>query len=331
LDVLSAVDAVADSTPPRSTAVWFDIFAAVRLAEGLEIIARPVIARRAFDGDWQTQMYQLGVRYELRGTRASDLGVRVEVGQMPSPIGIAMLENRADLNPVISQHSAYYVPLPRVDPEIPRSYLIAGSYPFGVQLTVSSGWWDARVAAIDSSPVRGRPLLGDGNPPRLLNGVAGIGFSPRVGLRFGGGFAYGPYASVAEVRDRSKGDRQATMIQVEGEWSFGYTRIVGELVRSVFETSRADARAMGGWIEATQTLSPRVFVAGRFDSQRLDYQRPVFQDFAYQRYNRVEAVLGLRLTPDVTLRGGYLAREGYVVSHWDDQAIGSIVWQRKLW
>jgi hypothetical protein len=330
LDVVASVDAVAHSTPPRSVAVWFDIFSAVRVADGLELLARPVFSRRTFDGDWQEQLYQLGVRYERRGANARNVGLRLDVGQMPSPIGIAMLENRADLNPVVSQHSAYYVALPRVDPEIPRTFLIAGTYPFGAQFTISGARWDARVAAIDSSPVRGRTMLGANKPPRLLNGVAGAGFTPRVGLRFGTGVAYGPYVSVDEVRDKSKGDRDALMIQFEGEWSFGYTRIVGEWVRSVFETSRADARAMGGWIEATQTLSPRVFVAGRFDSQHFDYQRPVIQDFQSQRYTRVEAILGVRLTPDLTLRGGYLARDGYVVSHWDDQLIGSVVWQRKV-
>lgn len=331
LDVVAAADGVVHSTPNRAVAVWLDVFGAVRLLDGLDVVARPVISRRTFDGEWQGQMHQLGIRYERRGQDEDDVGVRIELGQMPSPIGIAMLENRADLNPVVSQHSAYYLPLPRVDPEIPRTFLIAGAYPFGAQLTVASGRWDARVAAIDSSPVRGRPLFGSNKPPRLLNGFAGIGFTPRVGLRFGAGIAHGAYASVNEVVDRSRGDRTATMVQFEGEWSFGYTRIAGELVRSVLETARADARATGGWIEATQTLSPRVFAAARVDSQHFDYQRPVIEDMLRQRYERVEAVVGVRLTPDLTLRGGYLGRKGYVVSHWDDQLIGSVVWQRKLW
>ena len=331
LDVVGAVDGVAHSTPSRFSGVWLDIFGAVRIADGLEIVARPVVSRRTFDGTWQKQMYQLGLRYELAGADRNELGVRIEFGQMPSPIGAGMLENRADLNPVISQHSAYYVSLPRVDPEIPRSFLIAGAYPFGTQVTLSRGSWDARVALLDSSPVRGRGFFGNNKPPRLLNGVVGVGFTPRVGLRFGAAAAQGPYASVSEVTDRSRGDREALMIQVEGEWSFGYTRVVGEWVRSVFETARADARATGGWIEATQTMTPRLFVAGRLDRQHFDYQRPVFEDFARQHYDRLETIVGFRLTPDLTLRGGYLGRKGYVVSHWDDQLIGSIVWQRKIY
>jgi hypothetical protein len=311
--------------------VWLDVFGAVRIAEGLDVVARPVVSRRTFDGEWQKQLYQLGVRYERGRSNPDNVGVRIEAGQMPQPIGIAMLENRPDLNPVVSQHSAYYLPLPRVDPEIPRTFLIAGAYPLGAQVTVASRRWDARVAAIDSSPVRGRSFFGNNQPPRLLNGVAGFGVTPRIGLRLGVGVAYGPYASVDEVSDKSNGDRQAAMIQFEGEWSFRYTRIVGEWIHTVMETARADARATGGWIEVTQTLNPRVFVAARLDGQHFRYQRPVYLDFLTQEYDRFEAVVGVRLTPDLTLRGGYLGRKGYVVSHWDDQVIGSIVWQRKLY
>lgn len=331
LDIVGAVDAVHDSTPRRETQLWVDVFAAVRIADGVDLVARPVVSRRAFDGAWQKHMYQLGVRYERPATTTRGLGVRVEAGQLPSPIGIAMLENRADLNPVVSQHSAYYMPLPRVSPEIPRTFLIAGAYPFGAQATLSSRRWDARVAAIDSSPVRGRPMLGANKPPRLLNVVAGVGVTPRVGVRLGAAVARGAYASVREVADPLRGDRDATMMQVEGEWSFGYTRIVGEWIHSVLETSRADASAHGYWIEATRTLTPRLFVATRFDSQAFEYQRPGVTTFSRQTYNRFEANAGVRVSPDLTLRAGYLGREGYVVFHWDDQFIASVVWQKRIW
>jgi hypothetical protein len=330
LDVVGAVDGVIDSTPDRPAGVWLDVFGAVRIAEGLDIVARPVISRRTFDGEWRGQLYQLGVRYERAGARPDDIGLRVELGQMPSPIGVGLLENRADLNPVVSQHSAYYLPLPRVDPEIPRTYLIAGSYPLGAQLTVASRTWDVRVAAIDASPVRGRSLIGE-QPSHMLNGVVGVGITPRVGLRFGIGFAHGPYVAGHELRDPSQGERNATMVQVEGEWSFGYTRIVGEWIRNTLEASRSNAHNTGGWIEVTQTITPRVFLAARVDAQHFDYRRPAYEDVLRQRYDRFESVVGVRLTPDLSLRGGYLGRRGYVVSHWDDQLIGSIVWQRKVW
>jgi hypothetical protein len=333
LDAVVSADADAGSSVRREPGVWIDIFGAYRLAEGLDFVARPVFLRRTFDGAWNKQMYQLGIRYERpsdSGPGWRSLGWRFDAGQMPMPIGIGMLENRQDLNPVISQHSAYYLPLPRVDPEIPRSFLIAGSYPFGAQLTLAAKRWDARVAAIDASPVRGRNFFGSNRPSRMANWVAGFGVTPHIGLRVGAAFAYGPYAKAREVRDQSRGDRTALMAQLEGEWEFRHTRIVGELVRSRFETARAtDTVASGGWIEATQTLHPRVFIAGRADIQQIDYSL-VDNTSSLQKYHRYEAIAGYRLTRDLTLRGGYMNRKGYVVFHWDDQFLVSVTWQRKI-
>ena len=169
-----AADAVAGSTVPRSAGVWIDLFGAFRIAEGLDLVARPIFNRRTFDGEWQTQIYQLGLRYE----RPGDIGMRVEAGYMPSAIGLGLLENRPDINPVVSQHSSYYLPLPRADAALPRTFLIPASYPLGGQLTVSARRWDARVAIADSPPARGRPFLDAGDQPRMFNAVAGFGVTP---------------------------------------------------------------------------------------------------------------------------------------------------------
>jgi hypothetical protein len=326
LDAVGAVDGVVGSTPLRATGVWIDVFGAARIVDGLDVVVRPLISRRTFDGSWQQQLYQLAMRYERPGR----VGVRIEGGQISSPVGLAVLENRADMNPLISQHSAYYVPLPRVDPEIPRTFLIAAAYPVGGQVTLAARRWDARVAFIDSSPVRGRTLFSATAPPRMLNTVVGVGWTPRVGLRLGAAVAHGGYASRRELPQATR-DRDATLVQVEGEWAFGYTRLAGEWVRSAFGTARADAVAQGGWAEVTQTLTPRLFLAARGDSQQFRYQTPRSATLDMQRYHRIEAIAGLRLTREITVRGGYMVREGYVVSHWDDQLIGSVVWRKRMW
>jgi hypothetical protein len=335
VDVVGSTDSFVGSTVPRYVGVWADVFGAVRVAEGLDIVARPVFFRRTFNGEWSSQIYQLGIQYERPGDPGSgwrSVGLRVDAGQMPMPIGIGMLENRPDLNPVVSQHSAYYLPQPRVDPELPRTlrtFLIAGSYPFGAQLTLATGKWDARVAAIDASPVRGRNMIGS-NTPRMANWVAGFGVTPHIGLRVGAAFAYGAYAKAEEVVDPSLGDRIATMAQAEGEWSFGHTRIAGELIRSTFESTRAeDAVSHGGWIEVTQTVHPRIFIAGRADVQEVDYSL-LNGTRSTEPYHRYEAVGGFRITPDLTARAGYMTRYGYVVTHWDDQFVISLTWQRKI-
>ena len=337
LDVAVTADTDKGSTVRREPGVWFDVFGAFRVAPGLDLVARPVISKRTFDGAWQKQMYQLGVRYErpfdASRTGPGALGFRVDAGQIVSPIGLGILENRHDLNPVVSQHSSYYLPLPRpagdAAVEIPRVYLIAANYPLGAQFTVAARRWDARVALIDSSPVRGRSFFGANKPPRLGNWIAGAGITPVAGLRLGAAVAYGPYVSATELRDPSGGDRHAGMVQFEGEWSFRYTRLAGEVLCSRMETSLTDAHATGGWIEVTQTLHPRLFLAGRADSQRFTRPRAT-GEIRSEPYHRYEAVGGFRLTREVTVRAGYMVRYGYVVFHWDDQMVASVTYQKKI-
>jgi len=326
LDAVVAADADVGSDVTREPTAWFDLFAAYRLWEGVDVRARPVVFRRSFNGTWQGQMYELALRYERPGA----VGLRVDAGQFSSPIGLGILENRPNVNPVISQHSTLYLPVPRFEPGSPTTYLLAAAYPVGAQVTLSGSWWDARAAVTDSSPVRGRPFFGDNKPPRLANIVAGGGVTPHIGLRVGGAFARGPYAAASEVRDPAKGDRTATVAQVEGEWSFGYTRLAGEWLWTWRETAVDDARVHGGWVEVTQTLRPRWFVAARYDDQRTWWTSQPDGGARVEGYRRFESTLGYRLTADLTLRASYLTRKGYVVGFWDDQALGSIVFARKL-
>ena len=325
LDAMAMVDVDRGSQVPRNSIAWFDLFASARIAGGLEFRARPVVFRRSFDGNWQTQIYELALRYERPGT----VGWRVDFGQFPSPIGLSILENRPDLNPVISQHSTLYLPVPRYEAGTPTMYLLAASYPFGGQVTASGSKWDARAAITDSSPVRVRPFFGDNRPPRMLNFVAGGGVTPRIGLRIGASFAQGTFARKSEVRDQSKGDREATVAQVEGEWSFGYTRIAGEWLWTWREAAVDEARVHGGWVEATQTLTPRIFLAARYDDQRTWWTQPDGRA-RVEDYRRVETTVGYRLTRDLTLRASYLTRNGYVVFFWDDQVLASIVFAKRL-
>ena len=221
--------------------MWLDAFGAVRIADNFDVRVRPVVFRRSFDGSWQAQLYELALRYERPGA----VGVRVEGGHFPSPIGLAILENRPNKNPVISQHSTLYLPIPRYEPGTPTTFLYAASYPLGAKVTVSGARWDARAAVVDSSPIRGRPIFGDNLPPRMANVVAGVGFTPYIGLRFGIAAASGDYADETEVRDRSKGDRHAKLVQVEGEWAFRYTRIAGEFLWTRRELANGDSH--GEW------------------------------------------------------------------------------------
>ena len=335
LDAVAAIDGDAGSEVTRKSTAWFDVFGAARIVDGLDVRARPVVFRRAFDGSWQTQMYELALRYE----RPGKIGVRIDGGVFPSPIGLAVLENRPDKNPVISQHSTLYLPIPRVtvskpttvyETGTPTTWLLAAAYPLGAKVTVSGEKWDARAAGMDSSPIRGRPFIGDNKPPRMANVMAGIGFTPYIGVRFGAAVAAGDYADASEVRDKTRGDRHATMAQVEGEWSFRYTRIAGEFLWTQRALATQDATVNGGWIEIAQTLSPRIFVASRYDEQFTEWVSADGRQL-HEPYRRIETAIGYKLLPELTLRASHMTRKGYVVAFWDDQFLASIVFAKKIW
>jgi hypothetical protein len=326
LDAVVSADGDSGSQVAHKPTSWIDVFGAVRLASGLDLRARPVISRRSFDGKWQTQMYEMALRYERQGA----VSLRLDGGQISSPLGLAILENRPDVNPVISQHSTLYLPVPRYEPGTPMTFLLAAAYPLGAQVTASTHAWDARAALVDSSPVRGRSMLGSNKPPRMANVVLGGGVTPRPGLRFGASFAQGGYAGSHEVRDGSHGDRQATIRQLEAEWSFGYTRLAGEWLWTTRQMSTDAATINGGWVEGTQTLSPRLFLAVRYDEQSTAWTNAADSAQRDEYYRRVESAVGLRITPTLTLRTSYLTRKGYVVFFWDDQFLASIVWARKF-
>ena len=326
LDTVVAVDGDAGSKVVRKATAWFDLFGAVRIADGLDLRVRPVVFRRGFDGAWRGQMYELALRYERPGA----IGYRLEAGQLPSPIGLSMLENRPNLNPVVSQHSTLYLPVPRFEAGTPTNFLLAASYPLGAQVTVSAKKWDARAAVTDGSPVRGRLFFGANKPPRMANLIFGAGVTPHIGVRIGASLAHGGYAGSGEVRNPARGDRNASVAQVEGEWSFGHTRMAGEYLWTERDMAVGEARAHGGWGEITQAIRPRWFVAARFDDQRTLWTSVVDNLPRLETYRRLEAAVGYRLTPELTLRGSYMTRKGYVVGFWDDQVLGSIVFAKKI-
>jgi len=326
LDAVAAVDVDHGSQVTRKATGWFDVFGAVRIADNLDLRVRPVVFRRAFDGEWRAQMYELALRYE----RPGPIGLRIDAGQFSSPIGLSILENRPDKNPVVSPHSTLYLPIPRYEAGTPSTNLLAATYPLGAKVTVSGAKWDARVAVVDGSPIRGRTLFGDDQPPSMANIVAGVGVTPTIGLRFGVAVGAGDYADESEVRDQSRGDRRATLTQVEGEWAFRYTRIAGEFLWTRRELATSDSSVDGGWIEITQTIHPRIFLVARYDDQWTEWTSVPDNADRHEPYRRLETGAGFRLMPEITLRATYMTRKGYVVGFWDDQLLASIVFAKRL-
>jgi hypothetical protein len=330
-DSVMSLDVFGGENVSNLPQIVIDASAGMRIGDHWQALIRPWFRKArptTPDGDappWDAEIYQAGLRYERPGAVAT----RVDLGYIVSPIGLGLLDSRANLNPTIAGHGSYFAPMPSFDSTGPRASAIAATYPLGAAVTVSAEHWDARAAVVNSSPTHISMLGNSANPKQAANFVAGAGVTPIVGLRLGVSAAHGPYATAEEVTGGAPGPRDATLAGVEGEYSFAYTVIRGEWMRTSFETSAADAIAFEWFIQGQQTLGPRWFVAARHEGTAA----PPSAATAGVRssYHAVEVTTGFRVTPEITLRASYYTRRIYTSSTWDQQAAGSIVWARRWW
>jgi hypothetical protein len=168
------------------------------------------------------------------------------------------------------------------------------------------------------------PLESD-RPEALANAIAGGGVSPIPGLRLGAGFARGAYRSADAAS--GTGDLRATLFNVEGEYSIGFTRITGEWIVDRFDTTTEPAVSRGYTLMGVRTISPRVFVAARTSGVSTPALTP--QGRVSRRATSFDATLGYRLTTDFTLRGGYQGFRGYTAESWEHAVAASVVWARR--
>ena len=323
---IEAVAAVAStSDAPDDPFVWLDLATTVRVRDNVDVIVRPY-ARRLPGGDWDALLYQAQVRYQPTDT------LRVDAGIITSPLGLGTLELRPDLNPVVSYPFYYFAPLPAFDQYANQVSVLSGGYPLGALVSWSKGPWDGRAGITDGTPARARDVFDPPSPTPQF--VAGGGVTPIIGLRFGGGLATGKYRTDGE-QDFFTGaattspvtDANAFLFNVEGEYSFRYTRISGEWVRDRFETNTGEAVSYGYFIEGVQTLTPRLFAATRLTGA----SAPVRLVAGLTRRTRAatEVTAGFRLTPSITLKAGYQATRAYGATDWNHTAIWSAVWSQR--
>ncbi|MGH9310525.1 MAG: hypothetical protein ACRD1U_14195 [Vicinamibacterales bacterium] len=322
---IEAVAAVASSSDRADDPfVWLDFATTVRVNSSLDVIVRPY-ARRLPGGDWDALLYQAQVRYQPINS------LRIDAGIISSPLGLGALELRPDLNPLVSYPFYYFAPLPAFDQFSNQLQLLSGGYPLGAVVSWSGSRWDARGGITDGTPARYRNVLDDGPSP-APQFVAGGGFTPIVGLRFGAGVAAGKYRRSDDDYYRpSYGsmptDARAVVVNVEAEYSFRYTRLSGEWVRDRFETDGDPVVARGFYLQAVQTLTPRTFAAARWTRASTPFQTPA--GLVRRARSAAEVTGGYRLTPQLTLKAGYQASQPYGVSEWSHAAVWSLVWAQR--
>lgn len=332
LDSIVSIDTFGGENVSNSPQIIIDLSGGVRLGEHMQAYVRPWFRLPRPNTPtgpvppWSHELYQAGLQYERPGR----LATRVDLGYNVSPIGLGVLDTRPSLNPVIAPHVSYLSPMPAFDLTVPRVSTVASTYPLGGQVTLSSAHWDARGAVLNSAPTRIYAVGRSTSPKQTPALVAGAGVTPIIGLRLGVSFAQGNYATAEEVTGPAPSSRSVTIIGGEGEYAFGYTKVSGEIVRSQFERPTGAAVAYEWFVQGMQTLSPRWFVAARHESTLAP---PLATAAAGGRlqFAVVEAVVGFRLTRDVTLRGGFYTRKAYTTPAWDQQAAVSAVWARKWW
>ena len=242
IDTAAAFGEVIDANGNYATGVTADAVVSVGLGHGFEGIVWPIVQRFSAS-EWRQELWIATIRYE----RAGPIGVRIDGGLIPSPVGLANLSmRRPHLNSTISQPSSLFTVLPAVEIRGPRTNLLGAIYPFGGQVTVSGARWDARAALIDTSPLRRRRLISETNPPQFANIVVGGGVTPVVGFRVGASMTHGGWQRAGEI-PAATSDRDATVVTVESEFSFSYTKLAGEWVRDTIESSAGNRVASGGY------------------------------------------------------------------------------------
>jgi hypothetical protein len=319
---VAAVDHTQALDGDSSTGVVLDAVLSVGFGAGFEGMVRPFV-QRLQSGEWNRQIWVAAVRYQ----RPGPIGVRVDAGLIPSPIGLANLMLRPHLNPMVSLPASLFQALPPTELRGPRTTLLGAVYAYGANATVSGARWDARAAVIDTSPLRTRRVFSGVNPPRFDNVVIGGGVTPFVGLRVGGSVTRGGWQRAGESETITE-NRDATIITVESEFSYRHTKLVGEWVRDSLETGTGNQVASGWFVQGQQTLTPRWFVAGRVERLSAPALTPL-ATIEQQHLDGIEETIGFRLTPELTFRADHRARRLFGRSVFDHQLALSAVWWKR--
>jgi hypothetical protein len=301
-----------------------DITATMRLGKGWVAYVRPWFRKSSGDPyDLAKEIYQAAVQHQ----RSGRVSTRVDLGYILSPIGLGMMDARPDTNPTITPHLSYFVPMPSFDAGVPSSYPVASSYPLGGQFTASTPRWDARAAVVTSPPNRKFVLNAEKpNPRPRPTAVVGVGITPRTGLRVGLAYARGEYATASELAGPSSNGRGLNMIALEGELSFGYTRLTGEMTRDSLETASGHAVATEWFLQGVQSLTPRWFIAGRHEGANAP---PRATGGTTPTLRVSEVAVGRRLSEDFTLRSAFSSRKTYYSPTATYEVGVSLVWARR--
>ena len=186
---------------------------------------------------------------------------------------------------------------------------------------------------VNAAPTRQYVINNSGaNPKATPVLVAGGGITPRVGAALRAGVRARALCALPRKPPRKPpDDRSVSIWNVEGEWSFGYTKLSGEVTRDRLQTITGAETAYGWFVQGQQTLTPRFFVAARQEGasapplRTADGRRPPTADARDRGDRRVPAQH--RFHPSRQLPEPQALHE----AAWDQQVGVSVVWARRWW
>lgn len=179
----------------------------------------------------------------------------------------------------------------------------ATTYPIGARIDGSAGMIDYRAGVLSL------PLFRPGYvpiPSDAIRPAIGAGITPVVGVRFGMSATMGPYLNdeftAGQVRAQDWKSYKQQVVAADLQLSRGYFEGHAELAHSSYDVPGRPTQIKGllYYLEPKYTLSPRFFVAGRYERNDYPFIRPVSETSPIWIANRV-------VLQDVEVGGGFRA------------------------
>ncbi|MEX2178338.1 MAG: hypothetical protein WD801_06480 [Gemmatimonadaceae bacterium] len=264
------------------------VWLAARLAESLELRALGMGEAGTGDEEADASLQLLSLRY------GRSRAFVAEGGKILYPIGAFAARRFSNTNPLIGAPDLY-----------------APQYPEGVVLSGASGPLDYRAAAVSLPLVNPRYTP---KPGRRIRPVAGVGVSAGPGFRVGVAATRGPYLSEDLQALLPPGaawkDFGQLIIAADARYSAGYIVARAEAAWSSYEVPTvADVVKGFGWYgEIRGTVTPRLFVAARYENSKYAFIRPVSPSFwvgSATRQINGEIGAGYRFSPDALLKTSF--------------------------
>jgi hypothetical protein len=276
----------------------------------------------------------------LRYSTRLPSGLNLQAGKFGHPFGQFLTRNYADQNPLIGFPLMYTHRTTIRSSQLPaNSYdflrwqaraqpvpgyttnsgsgngslpLINFSYPTGLMAFGSGSKADYRFALVNSA--LSNPL----NPARSgqrAQWVAAGGITPFQRFRLGASIATGPYLDASVSSQLPTGtlwrDFTQRALGADVQLTLRHLELQGELLLTNFKVPRISQRlgAAGYFIELKHTLTPRLFLAGRWNQLYFDRlrsgitngQRPRFDNNRYS----LELGLGYHLSEKLLMKGSH--------------------------